>query len=766
MGSAGLLVCIVVGWYVTNTMSSVYAKQALGNSTLIDGEGGSALAVLAISLVQLSLSGLGAYALAKSGLIGQVDAETRATAWSALLRDSPWRRLMLLIGCCNAIGTLGTNLGYVQGSVSLVQLIKAMEPVATVAADRFIMGGRSNRLTLAGVAVVILGTCIAVFKDARFNTLSITAALLSNVVLPLRNILTKTMQNDASLKSSGPNASGLVLFGLVSTVGAVIVACTMATTVLVIAIRLALTTADDGSTGDFGGTLKRLLQVDELSFMAALNYGAYNSFSFAALQRLDAVSHAILNVFKRAFNIVSSTILFGEPITVEFCFGLTIAIGGLFMYAVGKRQPKDRGLFSPRVLAERVKMLQSLVQALTMLVMTTAIVSALSPSRSSHHGKRPLMAGDVSQGERPPMAGDVSQCVLLFGALKNGNLGDVTQSLSVTNFLHALDPQMCVWTSSPVYKKDNTTRVGELLTDESFYAGDLACDSASAKLVNHFGAFVIGGGGLFTARHKPLDCEAFVRNLRPDLPIAFFGVGSESEWAVKLAQPLFNRSAFVGVRDKSSMQVMESQASDVTEGKRFIFRDPILADGTLTDHSGDRCWGRWKPENPLCIVLPAHNTKRVDKRHDWISSWAKPDDVIINVFPKYKQYLQPYYVAEVHDVIDPEAFNELICGCRTVISSRLHGVIYGLHSGIPTVPMWHEKTGKLYSILNDVMDIHDTFLLSTDSLTRADVDRHVDWVIDAYNDHGRRQNIFDRMDGFHAENTAVLEKFRDELFPW
>jgi hypothetical protein len=71
--------------------------------------------------------------------------------------------------------------------------------------------------------------------------------------------------------------------------------------------------------------------------ISAVTYCAYNSFSFKVLEKLDPVAHAVLNVLKRAFNIVTSMMFFGESITLQFCLSLSVAVAGLGLYVIGEK---------------------------------------------------------------------------------------------------------------------------------------------------------------------------------------------------------------------------------------------------------------------------------------------------------------------------------------------------------------------------------------------------------------------------------------------
>ena len=355
---------------------------------------------------------------------------------------------------------------------------------------------------------------------------------------------------------------------------------------------------------------------------------------------------------------------------------------------------------------------------------------------------------------------DVSNCVLIFGALRNGNLGDVAQSISVSNLLRGIDEKICIWTSSMYYQPNPDTRVGELLTDETTYAGDLHCNKESARLVNRFGAFIIGGGGLLTDRHHPLDCEEFERNLRADLPIAILGVGAENKRIVKEALPLARRSIFVSVRDDSSLQTVQEVASKDVMKKLSVIRDPILSDETL--NMDMQRLSKDRTGKPLCLVLPSKNSI---KFHQTVAGWIDENDVLINVFEKHSEALRSYY-DQFHDVLDPKEFIRLIDGCSAVISSRLHGAIFGLHMGIPTITMSEKLDGKLYNVMKDVIGFEDMFLLSTTNTTREDVLLKVDEISLAYNEFGRGEVVRSKIYEFSKQIHDLLENHKGALFPW
>jgi drug/metabolite transporter (DMT)-like permease len=327
--SSAKLPLLVLLWYISNTLASYLTKKAFTDdtrsSTVLSLSSSSisiddASLVLLVSLVQLFLSGI--LGLAYAYLKGP-SPSPMSMYWAALRgEDAHFFWLMTSIGMCNAVGLVTTNVGYLFGSVSLVQLIKAMEPVATFVSDILILksGKTQSFTTFFGVVLVIAGATSASYHDPTFNLISVVAACISNAILPLRNIFVKYYDERSESKKGKyrhDHLTGFVLFSLVSMIGAFIVGIF------------------------FLGTLafhSSVPAVSSWSVMSALAYYGYNAFSFSVLHLVDPVLHAVLNVFKRAFVIVTSMVAFGKTPSLRFLFALLVMTVGLFVYLIGKKK--------------------------------------------------------------------------------------------------------------------------------------------------------------------------------------------------------------------------------------------------------------------------------------------------------------------------------------------------------------------------------------------------------------------------------------------
>lgn len=145
------------------------------------------------------------------------------------------------------------------------------------------------------------------------------------------------------------------------------------------------------------------------------------------------------------------------------------------------------------------------------------------------------------------------------------------------------------------------------------------------------------------------------------------------------------------------------------------------------------------------------------------------DDVLLNVFPKHQAEIEAYdYPAEVHTVLDPESFVVRLCQCRAVISSRLHGAIFGLHSGVPTLAAWPtDVDNKVPALMKDVMHLPEQFLLVNESLTRQELNARVSFLRNAYRSNGqrgRRSRVFKSLARVYRQTQKQLRSLLGQGF--
>jgi len=77
-----------------------------------------------------------------------------------------------------------------------------------------------------------------------------------------------------------------------------------------------------------------------LNLLASIFYYTYNEVAFLCLDNVSPVTHAIANVVKRVFIIVSSMIVFGNKMTTQGVVGTVLAVGGVFLYSLEKSRQR------------------------------------------------------------------------------------------------------------------------------------------------------------------------------------------------------------------------------------------------------------------------------------------------------------------------------------------------------------------------------------------------------------------------------------------
>ncbi|CAB1098846.1 unnamed protein product [Ectocarpus sp. CCAP 1310/34] len=363
---------------------------------------------------------------------------------------------------------------------------------------------------------------------------------------------------------------------------------------------------------------------------------------------------------------------------------------------------------------------------------------------------------------------DFGECMLLFGAFCNGNMGDVIQPMAMEHLLASVAPDQCFWYAHPGEEGiDQGDRIGEFFSDN--ISGDssrlIHLTPGDAEKVNVFKALIIGGGGIFAAKHAPLDVDAFADRLT--LPIVIMGVGASR---AKNYATLVEKAVFVSGRDTDSIDALsnllrKSKGPVVQPEDVALVRDPVLSDKMLTDTKGT-CWkqSEGEHEQPLCFILPASNTAPTIEMHKHLlARVVRPGDVFVNVFPKHQEEIleQHDYPGEVLQILDPAEFTQRLCSCRAIVSTRFHGVILGLHMGVPTFGASDMPYGnKVPGVLIDTMRLPEQYLVINEGLTREDLDQEVGIIRGLYASHGRRTSIHARLselsDDFESHAEHVL----------
>jgi polysaccharide pyruvyl transferase WcaK-like protein len=255
--------------------------------------------------------------------------------------------------------------------------------------------------------------------------------------------------------------------------------------------------------------------------------------------------------------------------------------------------------------------------------------------------------------------------ILCLGAFANGNLGDMYQADAVARLLQEVDPAVEVASASPSKRQS--------AYPARYHQAGPTGGALDPDYVNGFDLLLIGGGGLLSAPHMPLNDPKWVANVT--IPICTVSVGAVADTA-EVCRPFIEKCALMSVRDEFSHAAVAAIRPDSR-----IVMDPILLDaaGRAEPPAPRRAGVTWVPGKLVSGTeeLWAGAIRRMfDRNRDHLISFNPVtdqnsgfDQVFSNV-----RYLE-----------DVETFLDTIGSSRLVVSERYHACIYALVSGIPAV---------------------------------------------------------------------------------
>jgi len=294
------LVFIIV-WYVTGALTNSTSKQTL---SLFKGD---SKPFLSLTLVQhLAASVCGAFAI-------------------RVLRIKPWKSMppeAMNIGFYRLLfvytaGFCLTNGSFGKVNASFVDTIKAGEPIATVLLTVICLPGETvTPLVFLSLLPIVAGVATSSLSDTSFNMMGFCMAMGSNLCFSARSICAKLIRS--SLGKQMDNAN---LFVHVNLYGALAL--------------LPVVVYFEGFK-----VFKIIAQGGEAGRMFLLNgffYYLNNQMNFLVLEKVDAVTHGLINCGRRVANILFAIVWFKSAVTLFNGLGITMALSGAFCYMKAKQ---------------------------------------------------------------------------------------------------------------------------------------------------------------------------------------------------------------------------------------------------------------------------------------------------------------------------------------------------------------------------------------------------------------------------------------------
>lgn len=304
--------------------------------------------------------------------------------------------------------------------------------------------------------------------------------------------------------------------------------------------------------------------------------------------------------------------------------------------------------------------------------------------------------------------------ILLFGAFGNGNLGDAIQADFVSKGLLEAGFNGDIWATS-FLKNHYNFSFGSKLPSWAI---------KSKELLENFDMILVGGGGLLSHPHYPLNDRSWAESLPTKLSIISVGA---TNFAVNESHSLIQRAVSVSARDKVSYQCLRQ----IREGVSYV-KDPVFSMQDLVENKYKKAEKTmWVLKGPLESVH--YEIRKCVAENDIVVGFEKSVDCDIEgLFPEI------VYVPTI------DSFNKLALQCEKFFSMRYHGLIAALaHSdnvfaiGDPKNRLLLEEVGMTERYLSEeglfesLKDFSVTSRKNTEVIekSRRDFIKHLEYVI-------------------------------------
>ena len=236
--------------------------------------------------------------------------------WLKARRNTIWpeaaqchKKIICVAALGNVVGNMATNAAYALISSSTAQVVKTCEPIFTFMLSMLLYTTNTtlDLSTFLSIIVIVLGAWSFIKGDSSFNLWGLFAGMIANTAFPIRNIYLKNLSSiwDSPLQKFAMMSSLSFLFLLP-----------------LLLIKLFL-----------HHQLPSFAHVDGM--VSGVSHCIYNLASITVLESFSPVTHAVLNLSKRAFVIMTNLLYFHDPLTWSVLIGLSVLLVGCYLYQLG-----------------------------------------------------------------------------------------------------------------------------------------------------------------------------------------------------------------------------------------------------------------------------------------------------------------------------------------------------------------------------------------------------------------------------------------------
>ncbi len=234
--------------------------------------------------------------------------------------SGPSISLVVSIGFTYTLGFILTNMAFNKVSASFAETVKASEPLSSVLLGYIFYSEFLSTKTYLTLIPICIGVATSCMSSDAFNLAGFSLAMGSNFFFSSRAVLSKVLMR------SYPDAMNEIsLFAHISSVGVIVV---MPFVFFFDVIELMNT--NPKNVGNDSSISSLMLYV--MYICNGLAYTVYNLMSFMVLTRTNIATHAVLNVFRRVFIIVFTSIYFGNHLSALNIFGICLSIVGVLLF--------------------------------------------------------------------------------------------------------------------------------------------------------------------------------------------------------------------------------------------------------------------------------------------------------------------------------------------------------------------------------------------------------------------------------------------------
>ena len=226
----------------------------------------------------------------------------------------------------HTVGHISACVSFSKVAVSFTHVIKSSEPVFSVVFSSFLGDSYPLQVWLS-ILPIVLGCSLAAVTEVSFNFQGLWGALISNVGFVLRNIYSKrSLQNFKEV-------NGLNLYGWISIIS------------LLYLFPVAVFVEGSQWVQGYHQAIQAVGKPSTLYLWVLLSgvfYHLYNQSSYQALDEISPLTFSVGNTMKRVVVIISTILVFRNPVRPLNALGSAIAIFGTFLYSQASSASKKK----------------------------------------------------------------------------------------------------------------------------------------------------------------------------------------------------------------------------------------------------------------------------------------------------------------------------------------------------------------------------------------------------------------------------------------